>query len=152
MNDEESKGVKEPIIAYHVSSAEFDKFDSSMAGSNLHMKSETDANGIFFTTDQWSIDWMKNNLNRSGKNAYVYGCNLKYKDPYTLNDFYSMINKSHGDNYGEIVVGNSGEWNTFDRHTKEIIDDMLRLKKDSVVFDDFYVMFDSNQIEILDVL
>jgi lysozyme len=152
LNDEESKDVKEPIIAYHVSSAEFDKFDSSMAGSNLHMKSETDANGIFFTTDQWSIDWMKNNLNRSGKNAYVYGCNLKYKDPYTLNDFYSMINKSHGDEYGEILVGNSGEWNTFDRHTKEIIDDMLKLGKDSIVFDDFYVMFDSNQIEILDIL
>ena len=34
----------------------------------------------------------------------------------------------------------------------KIIDDMLKLGKDSVVFDDFYVMFDSNQIEILDIL
>jgi len=58
-------------IAYHVSPFKFDKFDFSKVGSRemAHRKKTKDV-GMFFSQDQWSIDWMKNLIRKTLKEAY----------------------------------------------------------------------------------
>jgi len=144
--------ISNEAIAYHVSPNEFSEFDSSLVGSRqgAHRKSEKDR-GIFFTKDQWSIDWMKDVIARDSVPSYVYKCKLTYNKPYTLNDFYSMINSFRGEGYGENLVKRVGNWNAYDSETEEILKDALGGGYDSIVFGDFIVVFDGSQVEILDV-
>ena len=144
--------ISNEAIAYHVSPNEFSEFDSSLVGSRqgAHRKSEKDR-GIFFTKDQWSIDWMKDVIARDNVPSYVYKCKLTYNKPYTLNDFYSMINSFRGEGYGENLVKRVGNWNAYDSETEEILKDALGGGYDSIVFGDFIVVFDGGQVEILDV-
>ena len=146
-----TEDISQDAIAYHVSPINFDKFDFSKAGSRqgAHRKSAKDV-GVFFTKDQWSIDWMKDVIARDGIPSYVYKCKLSYNKPYTLNDFYSMINKIYGDGYGEKLVNRVGFWNAYDQETSDILGDALEKGCDSIVFGDFFVIFNDNQIEILD--
>lgn len=143
--------VSTEAIAYHVSPIKFNKFDFSKVGSRAgaHRKRAKDV-GVFFTKDQWSIDWMKDVIARDGIPSYVYKCKLSYNKPYTLNDFYSMINKIYGDGYGEKLVNRVGFWNAYDQETSDILGDALEKGCDSIVFGDFFVIFNDNQIEILD--
>ena len=106
---------------------------------------------MFFTKDQWSIDWMKDVIARDGIPSYVYKCKLSYNKPYTLNDFYSMINKIYGDGYGEKLVNRVGFWNAYDQETSDILGDALEKGCDSIVFGDFIVMFEVSTVEILDI-
>lgn len=144
--------VSTEAIAYHVSPIKFDKFDFSKVGSRAgaHRKRAKDV-GMFFTKDQWSIDWMKDVISRDGVPSYVYKCKLFYKKPYTLTDFYSMINNLYGDGHGEKMVKRIGYWNTYDRETDEILNDALVRGCDSIVFGDFIVVFEGARVEILDV-
>lgn len=146
-----TEDISSEAIAYHVSPIEFDKFDFSKVSSRqgAHRKSVKDV-GMFFTKDQWSIDWMKDVIARDGVPSYVYKCKLTYNKPYTLNDFYSMINKIYGDGYGEKLVNRVGFWNAYDQETSDILGDALEKGCDSIVFGDFFVIFNDNQIEILD--
>lgn len=144
--------VSTEAIAYHVSPIKFNKFDFSKVGSRAgaHRKRAKDV-GMFFTKDQWSIDWMKDVISRDGVPSYVYKCKLFYKKPYTLTDFYSMINNLYGDGHGEKMVKRIGYWNTYDRETDEILNDALVRGCDSIVFGDFIVVFEGARVEILDV-
>jgi len=139
-------------IAYHVSPFKFDKFDFSKVGSRemAHIKKAKDV-GMFFSQDEWSIDWMKNIISRDGSTAYVYKCKLNYKNPYTLDDFYTMIDDWAGEGYGRRLVNRVGYWNAYDRHTDDILDDALSGGYDSIVFGDFIVVFEGVKIDILDV-
>jgi len=123
-----------------------------MVGSRegAHIKKEKDK-GIFFTKDQWSIDWMKDVIAIDGVPSYVYKCKLNYKKPYTLNNFYSMINKIYGGTYGEDLFKRVGNWNAYDTETKDILRDVMEGSYDSIVLEYFIVMFDDSQIDIIDV-
>tara|TARA_R110001592_G_scaffold336841_1_gene622595 strand:+ start:351 stop:1517 length:1167 start_codon:yes stop_codon:yes gene_type:complete len=147
-----TEDISQDAIAYHVSPVNFDKFDFSKAGSRqgAHRKFAKDV-GVFFTKDQWSIDWMKDVIARDGIPSYVYKCKLSYNKPYTLNDFYSMINKIYGDGYGEKLVNRVGFWNAYDQETSDILGDALEKGCDSIVFGDFIVMFEVSTVEILDI-
>ena len=147
-----TEDISNEAIAYHVSPNDFKKFDVSLVGSRkfAHRKSSKDK-GIFFTKDQWSIDWMKDAIARDGVPSYIYKCKLNYNKPYTLNDFYSMINSFYGDGYGEGLVNRVGSWNAYDSQTDEILKDVIDGGYDSIVFGDFIVVFDDSQVNILDV-
>ena len=61
-----------------------------------------------------------------------------------------MINKIYGDGYGEKLVNRVGFWNAYDQETSDILGDAMEKGCDSIVFGDFFVIFNDNQIEILD--
>jgi len=148
-----TEDISSEAIAYHVSPIKFDKFEFSKVGSRqgAHRKSAKDV-GMFFTKDQWSIDWMKDVISRDGVPSYVYKCKLSYNKPYTLKDFYSMINETYKEEgYGEKMVKRIGYWNTYDRETDDILSDALGKGCDSIVFGDFIVMFEVSTVEILDI-
>ena len=145
-----TEDISSEAIVYHVSSNKFNKFDVSKVGSNVHRKKEADK-GAFFTKNQWDIDWMCETIMRDGIPCYVYKCKIVYNKPYTLNDFYSMINNIYGDGYGEKLVNRVGFWNAYDQETSDILGDALGKGCDSIVFGDFFVIFNDNQVEILDI-
>ena len=130
-------------IAYHISDKDFDFFDKNKIGTNdLHLKRKKDEVGFFFTKSEWDINSMISVNFRYKRNPIVYVCELNYNNPYTFedlekSDFYGYVNK------------NMGGWNIYDRFTNEIISDAKRLNKDAIYLDDFIVVFEPTQINIL---
>jgi hypothetical protein len=130
-------------IAYHISDKDFDFFDKNKIGTNdLHLKRKKDEVGFFFTKSEWDINSMISVNFRYKRNPIVYVCELNYNNPYTFedlekSDFYGFVNK------------NMGGWNIYDRFTNEIISDAKRLNKDAIYLNDFIVVFEPTQINIL---
>jgi hypothetical protein len=144
IREELDKLERNTTIAYHVTNQVFDNFKLEKIGTN-HPK---DKHGFFFTDSEWNVNYMINNYRKlKEKSIYVYTCKLSFKNPYTIDDL-----KQHPESQF-MNIGGSGMdgWNIFDRFTESIISDVLSKKRDSIVFKDFIVILNPENIKILKI-
>lgn len=145
------------VIGYHGTNVLFDKFDPDSVGRNNHIntngRNNNDKRGFFFVSDERDAKSAAKAVYRdAGGTTVTYKCELTLNNPYTLKQFYQTVGTEKGEKiYNE--TGGAG-WGIFDLYKDIILKDVDAGGYDSIKFRhqgvDFLVVFDVNQINIID--
>ncbi len=132
------------VTAMHGSLAKFDKFSYEKIGSNF----QNTKDGFFFSTDFDYIDALVWKLSKTNAGTpTVYTCKLRLGRTYTLKNYFESMPDSESQHIYDICNGDPID--IFDSYRTDIIKKAKENKCESINFRSLYIVFDSNQIDII---
>jgi hypothetical protein len=133
------------VTAMHGSLAKFDKFSYDKIGANFPNTKD----GFFFSTDFDYIDALMWSLSKKKSGTpSVYTCKLTLGRTYTLKNYFESMPETESQHIYDITNGDPID--IFDSYRTDIIKKAKENKCNSINFRSLYIVFDSNQIDIID--